>query len=263
MKIRTDFVTNSSSSGFVLIRVAVSGQAPFDIEREYDTGYGGYIWNGFDKKSVNAQLKSAKSGKDILEVLRETVSDFDRLFIGKDKAGKAFLKALEGLDDLSQLKYVALMEDTHFDTGGKDGVKYVYQTALGKKSLKRHGGSRAAFSASRSDDRNAKEWLRKYGHLIAKAPQITIPGSTFVLSGCESQKLIDEIEALGGKNRQSVSGLTNYLVVEPVFAGNSKAEAVIAQRAKGKQVEVVLVEALEDAMDALAVAGSQPSIPKP
>ena len=45
MKIRTDFVTNSSSSGFVVITIQMENNEKIELLREYDTGNGGYFWN--------------------------------------------------------------------------------------------------------------------------------------------------------------------------------------------------------------------------
>ncbi len=57
--------------------------------------------------------------------------------------------------------------------------------------------------------------------------------------------VVKKVLEKGGQFRSSVSGLTDYLIVNPPEAGGSKANAVIQQQEKGKKVKIILLEDLE------------------
>lgn len=99
-----------------------------------------------------------------------------------------------------------------------------------------------------------KEWLEKYGEHLTENPKIEIKDKIFAFSGLsvlpmsEAEKeepIVLEVLSRGGQYRSKVSGLTNYLIVNPVFAGDSKMKAVIEQRKKGKNIQVILLEDFE------------------
>jgi hypothetical protein len=98
----------------------------------------------------------------------------------------------------------------------------------------------------------ADSWIQKYGEYIDHDPEIDFDGSLFVFSGFgvlgkDDPIVLDVIEK-GGQYRSKVSGLTNYLVVDPRFAGDSQIVAVIEQLQKGKNIKVILLEDLEKAL---------------
>lgn len=74
MKIRLDFVTNSSSSGYVVIQLNFKNGKSVKVERDYDSGYGGYLWNGGDFESA---FEEAETGEDILAALQNNVNGFE------------------------------------------------------------------------------------------------------------------------------------------------------------------------------------------
>jgi len=65
MKIRTDFVTNSSSSGFVTINVKTN-EKNIKLYEDYDSGWGGWIWNYRNISDVIEDLGKVKAVKNYI-----------------------------------------------------------------------------------------------------------------------------------------------------------------------------------------------------
>ncbi len=101
----------------------------------------------------------------------------------------------------------------------------------------------------------AEQWMRKYEKYLETNPVITFSGQTFVFSGLaghwaeKDDPIVKKVEAKGGQYRSKVSGLTNYLVVDPRYAGQSKIVAVMEQLQKGKKIKVILLDDLKNALD--------------
>lgn len=101
----------------------------------------------------------------------------------------------------------------------------------------------------------AEEWMRKYEKYLEDDPVINFNGSIFVFSGLaghwaeKDHPTVQKVIEKGGQYRSKVSGLTNYLVVNPGYAGQSKIVAVMEQLQKGKNIKVILLEDLEKALE--------------
>lgn len=101
----------------------------------------------------------------------------------------------------------------------------------------------------------AEEWMRKYEKYLEDDPVINFNGSIFVFSGLaghwaeKDHPTVQKVIEKGGQYRSKVSSLTNYLVVNPGYAGQSKIVAVMEQLQKGKNIKVVLLEDLEKALE--------------
>lgn len=104
-------------------------------------------------------------------------------------------------------------------------------------------------------EKAAEEWMRKYEKYLEDDPVINFNGSIFVFSGLaghwaeKDHPTVQKVIEKGGQYRSKVSGLTNYLVVNPGYAGQSKIVAVMEQLQKGKNVKVILLEDLEKALE--------------
>lgn len=129
---------------------------------------------------------------------------------------------------------------------------------------------RAKYEAERA--KYAEKWLQEYGKYIEANPSIDINCSLFVFTGLghdgpEKEKpVVQKLIEKGGQYRSSISGRTNYLVVNPREAGESKIEAVLKQREKGKDIKVILLEDLKKALgmkepekDAVSGSGTSPA----
>lgn len=90
---------------------------------------------------------------------------------------------------------------------------------------------------------------------IEENPVITIPGKKFVFSGLGVAKadqkdhaIVKKVIAQGGLFRQSISGVTDYLVVGDDDPGETKIKEAIAQKEAGMPIQIIRLQDLEDAL---------------
>ena len=93
----------------------------------------------------------------------------------------------------------------------------------------------------------AETWMNTYDDLLENEPAIQFEGKKFVTSGIyrDSAAIEKAIIAKGGVMRSQISGITDYLVVDPRQAGESKSDAVRKKKKEGKPIKLILVQDLQ------------------
>lgn len=99
-----------------------------------------------------------------------------------------------------------------------------------------------------------QEWVRRHSRDISQNAFISVQGRSFVFAGTGSLDELPDIRKrlteMGGVERNSVSGKTDYLVCNPEAAGEAKIKNALEQRRKGSNIKIVL---LEDFLKAIGI----------
>lgn len=109
MKTRLDFVTNSSSTGYVVVTVKTT-KGTERASEDYDSGYGGWIWNHRNIDSVLEDLNNVETGEDLYDVLVDSVQSVEYF-------SENIERMLEDIEDRDDLIELVMEEGTHFDDG--------------------------------------------------------------------------------------------------------------------------------------------------
>ena len=129
MKIRTDFVTNSSSSGFVVITIQMENNEKIELLREYDTGNGGYFWNSSEASRgiMQHQMGQLRDGYELFQLLRKNIDEFDTFIMASGPNAQMFRMKVQSIRDFGDVKTVRVAETTRFDTGGQKSAEVIYK----------------------------------------------------------------------------------------------------------------------------------------
>jgi len=174
MKIRTDFVTNSCSSGFVCVRIELRNNEHIELNWEYDSGYGGYFWKGFDKREIENWLKEITTGYELLDFLGATINSFNMMLSADKKNGGVFEAKLSHLGSMDSVRSVHISEMTYYDVGGEDSCEFDYtfltpddiekESQKTKKRIKTLENQRV-YLYGRFDNVKKEEVIKKIGQL--------------------------------------------------------------------------------------------------
>lgn len=126
MKIRFDFVTNSSSSGYIIIRLTYRNGESTVLETEWDSGWGDY----FSSYGLDDMLHKAKNGVDLLAALRKRIDNWESLVENKTWTAD-FRKEVASLSSLDSLKSISIEE--HDNDPEREEKQYIYRFSAGEK----------------------------------------------------------------------------------------------------------------------------------
>lgn len=280
MKIRTDFVTNSSSSSFVACGVLSQELADFIKEllngntSAFSQKQLGKLEVSNDIVSVTTILDTINNGKYYINAATENDRDLrsskekaadNREALKPQNISSAISAFLPSMSSLQKNKLETLVAEASADKKTTAKV-YVDQTDGFENQVFGAWDFNAGLPVYRNSP-SARYWIEKYGHLIDINPLIYFPNSVFVFSGFGdhgslSNPLVAKTIKRGGTLRKSVSGKTNYLVVDPEVAGESQIQAVETLREKGILVDVILLKDFKKALNAKCSAAQEEEIRK-
>lgn len=285
MKFRSDFVTNSSSSSFISCGVLSHELAEFILEllggktKSVAQRQVGALHVMGDVVSVTTTLSggdydiiSGMEDDDDLRTPEEKESDNKKANTPRQLAA-TMSDFLPYLSSAQERRLLQLLKDA-VQNGNTRAEVYVDATDsfefrdYSAWEFRAEPPTPQAPAEPEEDLLTCREkWLRSYGYLVTKDPQVQFRGKRFAFTGFghhaeKEDPIVMQTLELGGQHRGNISGLVDYLVVDPSAAGEYKIKAVMEQRAKGKNIQVILLEDMQKALER-AFAGETPEEPQP
>lgn len=108
-----------AGSGIVSIAIGMKNGRVFEVEREHETSYFGYCWQGEEAYRLKMQLEmtAIETGNDLLMLMASYIEDFSSFIIGEDTYGKNFQSSVAAIQSFDEVEFVKISEETTYEDG--------------------------------------------------------------------------------------------------------------------------------------------------